>query len=149
MFHHRSIETVTDVENSESFTAGFRTTSLTKPMIVHRGEEGIRNDEIILRHQEAIKEWKSFVNVDGTYGAPEGRCDDTVMADLLAFFGMTEAPPMWTNPEVVEEPKGTPEERQDAYWQKRILVVRERSHKVNQEKIASLTMRSASRNPFN
>lgn len=150
MFHHRNIESVTDAENAEAFTAGFRTTSLTKPMLVHRGVSAIRDDEIVLRHQEAIKEWKSFVNVDGVYGAPDGRCDDTVMADLLAYFGMTEAPPMWANPDVVKEQtdEGTPEERQNAYWQKRVLALREAAHKVIQNKIASLTMRSASRNPF-
>lgn len=153
MYHHRNIESVTDRENPDSFTAGFRTTAITKPMIVHRGVSGIRDDEIILRHPDAIKEWKVFVNVDGKYAAPSGRNDDCVLCDLLAFFGMTEAPPMWTGGGFSDEkyaPGMTAEEAQDAYWQERIRITREKSHKVNQEKIKMLTWRSmGGRSPFN
>lgn len=155
MFHHRNIETVTDHENPEAFTAGFRSTTMTKPMIVHRGVSGIRDDEIVLRHPAAITEWKAFSNVDGKYGAPEGRNDDCVLADLLAYFGMNEAPPMWTgmggfSDKELFQPGLTGEEAQDAYWRECIRRTRERSHKVNQEKIRMLTWRSkGGYSPFN
>jgi hypothetical protein len=152
MFHHRNIETITDHENPEAFTAGFRTTQNTKAMLVHRGVTGIRDDDITLRHPEAIREWKGYVNDNGTYGAPSGRCDDCVMADLLALFGAFEAPPVWTTPAAdtfSPDDKLTPEQRQDAYWKARIQAVKERSHKANQAQIALLHMRGSIRNPFN
>lgn len=156
MFHHRNIETVTDHENAEAFTAGFKTTSMTKPMVVHRGVSGIVNDEIVLKHPTAIAEWKAFANVDGKYGAPSGRNDDCVIADLLAFFGMSEAPPMWTgrsgftDEEIANKPGLSGEDAQNAYWLECIKRTRERANKVNQERIRMLTYRSIRKqSPFN
>lgn len=94
MWHHRPIETVTNMESPEKFTAGFKTMVNTKAMIVHKGVNGLRNNQIILRHPDAIKEWKQFSCIDGKYNAPSGKSDDCVMADLLALFGNGEAPPL-------------------------------------------------------
>lgn len=134
MYHHRNIETVTNHDNPEAFTAGFKTTGSTKPMICERGIEAIRDNEIVIRHPDALREWKMFTRVDKKYGAPEGQNDDCVIADLLAFFGTTEAPPLdMRNVTKIEEPKETLtlEQRQNLYWKERMTVVRDRCAREN------------------
>lgn len=144
MFHHRNIETVTNHENPEAFTAGFKTTSTTKPMICERGIQSIRDDEIILRHPDAIKEWKMFARIDKKYGAPEGQHDDCVMADLLALFGMSEAPALTARETTAinRDVELTPEERDNAYWQKRVMETREKCAAHNARAAALLLQRS-------
>lgn len=144
MFHHRNIETVTNHDNPEAFTAGFKTTVTTKPMICERGVQGIRDDEIELRHPDAIREWKMYARVDRKYGAPDGQNDDCVMADLLAYFGMSEAPAMSVQQRTAinRNPNMTGEEQQSAYWTKRIAEVRNRCAARNAREAALLLHRS-------
>ncbi len=144
LYHHRNIESVTDMENPSSFTVGFRTTTMTKPMICERGVQALRDNAIILRHPDAIKEWKYFSRVNRIYSAPNGMNDDCVIADLLAYFGMEEAPPMLiyrsleAEKEEEENAGLSAEEIQSKYWQKKIKEVRERAAERNVEKIEYL-----------
>lgn len=149
MYHHRNIEQVTNHENPEAFTAGFRTTSTTKPMICERAVQGLRDDEILIRHPDALREWKAFSRIDRKYSGPEGINDDCVMADLLAFFGMSEAPPLdASNTTSVDyEPNLSSEEKQDRYWAKRMAEKRAYWAK-RHEADAANSLRKSGRLPF-
>lgn len=144
MYHHRNIETVSNHDNPEAFTAGFRTTATTKPMICERGVTALRDHEIILRHPDAIKEWKIFARIDRKYGAPEGHNDDCVMADLLALFGASEAPPLqaYQRTPVERTQNLTGEELQNLYWNKRIAEVREKCARENERRARLLLNRN-------
>jgi hypothetical protein len=141
MYHHRNIESVSNHADPEAFTAGFKTTVTTKPMVCERGVMAIRDDEIVLRHPDAIREWKMFARNDRKYSAPEGFNDDTVMADLLAYFGMSEAPPLHHSQVTAVEPEPDlpPEEAQNRYWRKRITAMTDRICK-HHEMQAKLTI---------
>lgn len=141
LYHHRNIEAVGQDGDPESFTAGFKTSRTTKPMVVERAAEGLRDDEIVLRHPDAIKEWKRFTKEDGVYGAQEGYNDDTVIADVLAFFGMTEAPPIWSvkpSQAVVSEPVSG-EAAQNVYWTRKLSALREKWAVWNERREALFT----------
>lgn len=149
LYHHANIEVVTDHVNPEAFTAGFKTTQTTKPIICERAVLGIRDDEIVLRHPDAIREWKQFTRVDKKYGAPEGFNDDCVMADLLAFFGMSEAPPLsrdQTSRMANDETEGlTGEEIDNLYWRKQVAKLKERVSKQNEYRARMLMSRVRNR----
>jgi hypothetical protein len=152
MFHYRNIEVVSDHDNPQAFTAGFKTTVTTKPMLVNRGFTAIRDDEIWLRSVQAIKEWKIFANIDGKFGAPDKLNDDCVMADLLGLFGQSEAPPFWVNVEQgdIESPSSnkSSEELQQEYWQLKIAKLRDKCQVENQKREAMNYKKAQIRSPF-
>jgi hypothetical protein len=152
IYHARNIELFTDKENPEGFTAGFITNKQTKGMIVQHGITAIRDDQILIRHPDALKEWKIFANVNGKYGAPDGDNDDCVMADLLALFGSFEAPPLWVGRDKPIDPNAAEkkgEEAQNEYWLKKLSALRQRCREENQKKLAYMLRKVNRPNPFN
>lgn len=123
LYHSRNVEMFSDRENPESFTAGFQTNRSTKPMLVHGGITALRDDALVLRSAEALAEWRIYSNDNGKYGAPEGRYDDCVMADLLALFGSREAPPIWAATQVEADARSG-EEQQNDFWREKIKALR-------------------------
>lgn len=124
LYHARNVELFSDRENPEAFTAGFNTNRSTKPLLVHRGITALRDNTLLLRSEIAIGEWRIFSNEDGKYGAPDGRNDDCVIADLLAVFGHGEAPPVWAA-EAVEQVRLHGEAAQNEFWQLRLKKLRD------------------------
>lgn len=75
---------------------GWRTTAVTKPLMVADYEEAIREGGIAINSQDLLKEMKTFVRTDEAtksgYGADGSNQDDRVMAAMLAFQGMKNTP---------------------------------------------------------
>ncbi len=73
-------------ESTDILVVGFNTSHSTKPLLVEKGVQVLRDGNIFIRSMEALEQWRSYSNVDGQYTAPSGQHDDCVMADLLAIF---------------------------------------------------------------
>lgn len=86
-YHTFNPEKVGELAATDGFEPGFRTTKQSKAMVVELAATILRDNQIIIRHLEAIGQWKIFQNEDGKLSAPEGKKDDCVMADVLAIFG--------------------------------------------------------------
>lgn len=75
---------------------GWRTTSVTKPLMVSDFEESVREGGVSINSPELIKEMKTFVRTDESaksgYGADGSNQDDRVMAAMLALQGMKNTP---------------------------------------------------------
>lgn len=151
IYSERNLERITDA-NPEGIVPGFKTVHSTKSMLVHRGEEAVREGLITLRHPDAIKEWKVFqVLEEGTekYGAPEGRHDDCVMADLLMLYGASQAPPVWFG--AVPAAPGeelSAEEVQNRYWKARVEATKSAAHQQHRRMKARQSWISRAVNPF-
>lgn len=87
LYHRENVERVQNEADNSGFTAGFKTTPTTKPLLVSEGQMAVRKKKIQLISREAIDEWMHYRNDDGTYKAPDGENDDCVIADLLCVFG--------------------------------------------------------------
>jgi terminase large subunit-like protein len=75
---------------------GWRTTAISKPLMVSDFEETVREEGVTINSQDLLKEMKTFVRTDETlksgYGADGSNQDDRVMAAMLAFQGMKNTP---------------------------------------------------------
>ena len=75
---------------------GWRTTSVTKPKLVHDLEEAVRMDDIAINSREAVAEMQTFVRTEEQgqqgYGAEGINKDDRVIALGLAVQGMKQLP---------------------------------------------------------
>lgn len=77
---------IAESTNSTSIVPGFSTTRSTRPKIVAKLEEFIRNKEIILRSPRTIDELDTFVWKNGTPKAMSGANDDLVMSLAIACW---------------------------------------------------------------
>ena len=77
-------------------SVGWRTTSVTKPLMVSDYEEAVREGSIAINSEDLLKEMKTFVRTDEStksgYGADGSNKDDRVMAAMLALQGMKNTP---------------------------------------------------------
>lgn len=77
---------------------GWKTTGVTKPLLVQDLEEAIRIEDIRINSNELLKECKTFVRSDESgkqgYGAEGSAKDDRVIAIGLAFQGIKHLPAM-------------------------------------------------------
>ena len=84
---------------------GFRTSSLTRPIIIDQLVEIAREhiDKIVDR--ETLQEMLSFVNLKGKPQASEGTHDDLVMALAIAYEGFKQIPhrPLFNDKKVIED----------------------------------------------
>lgn len=87
VYHSEDPQLVTDHKDAEAFTCGFKTYVNTKPLLVGEAQAALRNDQLVICDETAIKEWINYRNEDGKFTAPDGEHDDRVMADMLAIFG--------------------------------------------------------------
>ena len=77
-------------------SVGWRTTAVTKPLMVSDFEEAIRDGGVAVNSEDLMKEMKTFVRTDEStksgYGADGSNQDDRVMAAMLALQGMKNTP---------------------------------------------------------
>jgi hypothetical protein len=82
--------TYTDVaegqlNDRDSFTIGFRTTSKTKPLIIDRLRAAFRQDELWIKDRTTLQELLTYIVTEsGSMEAEQGCFDDCVMALALA-----------------------------------------------------------------
>jgi hypothetical protein len=82
--------TYTDVaegqlNDRDSFTIGFRTTSKTKPLIIDRLRASLRDEELWIKDRTTLQEMLTYIVTDtGSMEAESGCFDDCVMALCLA-----------------------------------------------------------------
>lgn len=73
------------LNDQESITIGFRTTSKTKPLIIDRLRASLREGEMELNDKTTLREMLSFIVTEsGKMEAEQGTHDDTVMALAIA-----------------------------------------------------------------
>lgn len=73
------------LNDRDSFTIGFRTTSKTKPLIIDRLRAAFRQDELWIKDRTTLKELLTYiVTENGNMEAESGCFDDCVMALALA-----------------------------------------------------------------
>lgn len=71
---------------------GFRTTSLTRPIIIAQLVEIVREHIELFNDRETLQEMLSFVKLKGKPQASEGAHDDLVMALAIAFEALKQLP---------------------------------------------------------
>lgn len=84
------------VLNQNTEAIGWRTTSVTKPLLVDNLEQAIREESLLIRSKRTLNEMKSFVQTDEPYkqgfGAEGNNHDDTVIACGLALQAIKNMP---------------------------------------------------------
>lgn len=84
---------------------GFRTTSLTRPLILDNLTDIVREHIHLINDPDLLKEMLSFVRNDrGRPEAAEGAHDDCVMASAIAFYVMPQAQESFYTDDFEEEP---------------------------------------------
>lgn len=86
MYHRKDEERVGQSQDQESWSPGFKTYKNTKRLLIENSKAILRDRDLVLRHPDAIREWKIFQNENGSLSAPPGETDDCVMADSLAVY---------------------------------------------------------------
>lgn len=71
---------------------GFRTTSITRPLIISQLVEVVREDIEKIQDRETLQEMLSFVRINGKPQASEGTHDDLVMALAIAYEALSQLP---------------------------------------------------------
>jgi hypothetical protein len=75
-----------DITTKRLTKFGWYTTQITKPIMISAGQAAIREDDIQLLDIQTIEEMQGYKrHDDGSYGAPQGKHDDCVMATLIAI----------------------------------------------------------------
>jgi len=99
-------ETFDKRTNSYTEAIGWKTTQITKPLLVDSLEEAVRTEDIKIHSEDLIKEMKTFVRTDGEnkkgFGAEGDNKDDRVIAIGLALQGIRHLPKM-KKPESIAE----------------------------------------------
>lgn len=75
-----------DAEFDDSCIAGFTTTSRTRPIIISKFDEVIRNKELILKSERIYDEMRHFAWIKGKPQAQKGKNDDLIMAISIAVW---------------------------------------------------------------
>lgn len=75
-----------DAENRSGVVAGFSTTQKTRPLIIAKMEEMIRNRQLIIHSKRLLNEMKTFVWNGARAEAQRGYQDDLVMACSIGCF---------------------------------------------------------------
>ena len=108
-------ETFDKVSQEKTESLGWRTTGVTKPILVDALEEAVRDGSIKIRSYAAIREMRIFVQTDEQgkqgYGAEGSGHDDLVIALGLAYQGIRQTPMM-------KKPKTLAEEKLEVYIKK-------------------------------
>ncbi len=90
IYQRKNPDKVGDQESPDAWIPGYATAAgrkgNSKALIVELAVRQLRDNKILLRTPEAIRQWKIFQQLDGGYSAPDGDNDDCVMADLFAIF---------------------------------------------------------------
>lgn len=73
-------------EGTSNTVAGFSTTPITRPLVVAKLEEYIRNKILICYSSRTYAEFKTFIWNHGKAQASKGKNDDLVMAAAIATF---------------------------------------------------------------
>ena len=104
--YRREVFDKVSMEKTEAL--GWRTSAVTKPMLVDTLEEVIRHTDIKIRSNEAMKELRVFVQTEEQgkqgFGAEGGKHDDLVIALGLAVQGIRHTPKA-RKPETIAEIK--------------------------------------------
>lgn len=105
-------ETMDKTTREKSYTIGWNTTGMSKPLLVDKLEEAVRDETIEIHSEDLIKEMKVFVQTDEPnkqgYGAEGSAHDDRVMAMGLAVMGIRDIPKQ-------KKPKTEAEKRLEQY----------------------------------
>lgn len=86
------------IRNQQSQFIGWLTTARNKNGLIGRMRDALLGWTVILRCDDDIDEMFDFVETDegsGTFAARFGAHDDTVMANLIAFYTATQLRPRW------------------------------------------------------
>jgi len=73
-------------ENTAGATPGFSTSSKTRPLIIAKMEEMIRNQLVIVRSKRLFGEFKTFIWKNGRPQAMRSKHDDLVMSFAIACW---------------------------------------------------------------
>lgn len=97
---------------------GWKTTGITKPLLVDALEEATRNADIMIHSEKALSEMKTFVRTEEEnkrgFGAEGSNKDDRVIALGLALQGIRQLPKM-------KAPKTLAQKKLDEFIQKQQL----------------------------
>lgn len=89
-------ETQDKTTREKTYTIGFNETGLTKPLLVDKLEEMVRDETVQIHSEDLLKEMKVFVQTDvpgkSGYGAEGSAHDDRVIATGLCIMGMRDIP---------------------------------------------------------
>ena len=106
------------VSNEYTSRLGWVTGLLTKPRLVNDIEEAFRNEDMMIRSEDLLKECKTFVKTDEEnkkgYGAEGTNHDDRVIAAGLALQGIKQLPKM-------KKPKTVAQQKLDEFIEKKRL----------------------------
>lgn len=153
VYIHKNPDLISSHVVVNSFFYGFDTKGKSRANLVDNGVRYMLDDMVVLRSPEAIQEWKIFSKIDGKAQAPEGECDDCVMADLLALHGAfvreAGAPPIFVANErpKVETPSWITNEDTKAEFQKLVEEKKKRDEMrtMRQRRLAEQTPRARGR----
>lgn len=75
---------------------GFKTTTLTRPIIINQLVEIVRENVELINDRETLMEMLSFVRLKGKPQAADGAHDDLVMGLAIAFEALKQIPRKFT-----------------------------------------------------
>lgn len=112
LYRHEAMDKTT---REKTYTIGWNETGMSKPLLVDKLEEAVRDETIQIHSEDLIKEMKVFVQTDESnkhgYGAEGSAHDDRVIATGLAIMGIRDTPKQ-------KLPKTDAEKRLEQYVQK-------------------------------
>jgi hypothetical protein len=65
---------------------GFRTTSLTRPLVINSFIDAVENKELKILDRQLLNECLTLINNNGKIEAATGKHDDLIMACAIALF---------------------------------------------------------------
>lgn len=147
IYHRLNEERVGGDAPDDSFTAGWKTYKHTKPLLIAQAQSILREGNIIIKHLDAIHEWRIYQNEDGKFNAPPGAHDDCTMADAFAIYAHRVAAPPVVLVKSKEETPWTPEKWQELYQEKISQLVKRKKERSRKRNLAIQKMQQAPRPP--
>ena len=103
LYHRQQEDSIT---HKYQLKKGFKTTSITRPIIIAGLVEVIRDDTDTLNSEELLRECLSFIkNEQGRAEAEQGKHDDRVMAMAIAHYIRTQQDVVEARQEVIKQDK--------------------------------------------
>jgi hypothetical protein len=103
LYHRQQEDSIT---HKYQFKKGFKTTSITRPIIIAGLVEIIRDDTDTINSAELLRECLSFIrNEQGRAEAEQGKHDDRVMAMAIAHYIRTQQDAVMAQKEVIKQNK--------------------------------------------
>lgn len=103
LYHRQQEDSIT---HKYQLKKGFKTTSITRPIIIAGLVEIVRDDTDTLNSPELLRECLSFIkNEQGRAEAEQGKHDDRVMAMAIAHYIRTQQDAVMAQKEIIKQNK--------------------------------------------